>query len=789
MGSARRALLTASIFSCSYSHKTSTLVDGSFVLILHTHLPYVLRHSKWPHGTDWLSEAAAECYIPILNECWNLVSEGISPTITISLSPVVVEQLADPEFPEILNEYFDEKIKAAYADYEYFLERPEESGYLELSQFWLGWYMARKMDFNLRYGRDLVAAFRQLLEKEAIAIQTCGVTHGYLPLLSREESVNAQVALAAQVHERHFGQRPRGIWMPECAYRPSYLWTPPVFSPDAKPIQRDGIEQTLARHGLEYTVVDSHLTRAGIPLDRFLNQFGHEWELSRDGSRYLDLQDSRAVHDLYRICSAGDDEAGTAVVFTRDAETTLQVWSGAFGYPGDPEYLEFHKKHHNNGMRYWRVTDSRADLGDKQRYRPDYVGARIRAQADHFVRVVEERMRRYRNATGREGTLSAPFDTELFGHWWFEGPRFLGEVIRRLSNNPNVRLRTAPQELDAKTPGVVIQIPEGSWGEGGHHKVWLNEETQWTWPLLYEIEARLVELISTHDKEQLLEERVLKQLARELLLQQSSDWQFLISTESAKDYATRRFQGHYENAQFLIEFIEQLRQGLPMTFEQFQQLLRLEAQDRIFDDIDLSLWERMSSLEPDGDGEENEIFGPEENAVSQAGLTSAAKPEPATARVLPAVPQSEESQKVEVPLSYRIARSAGTIEQPPANESIAEIAPQEMAEPSRSAIVRPEAQLPEHEENAEAESETEAVEVQPEDASPGATEPEATEKGKAKAARAPRASTPTPAALPAESAPTISELFTELEQVIEEDEQSAEALRKAAATSKREEIE
>lgn len=766
-------------------------MDGSFVLILHTHLPYVLRHSKWPHGSDWLSEAAAECYIPILNECWNLVSEGITPNITISLSPVVVEQLADPEFPEILNEYFDEKIKAAYADYEYFLERPDESGYLELSQFWLGWYMARKMDFNLRYQRDLVAGFRGLLQKGAIAIQTCGVTHGYLPLLSREESVNAQVALAAQVHQKHFGERPRGIWMPECAYRPSYLWTPPVFSPDAKPIQRDGIEQTLARHGLEYTVVDSHLTRAGVPLDRFLSQFGHEWELSRDGSRYLNLQDSRAVHDLYRICSAGDDEAGTTAIFTRDAETTLQVWSGAFGYPGDPEYLEFHKKHHNNGMRYWRVTDSRADLGDKQRYRPDYIGARIRAQADHFVQVVEDRMRRYRNATGREGTLSAPFDTELFGHWWFEGPRFLGEVIRRLANNPNVRLRTAPQELDAKTPGVAIQIPEGSWGEGGHHKVWLNEETQWTWPLLYEIEARLVELINTHDPEQLLEERVLKQLARELLLQQASDWQFLISTESAKDYATRRFQGHYENAQFLIEFIEQLRQGLPMTFEQFNQLLRLEAQDRIFDDIDLSLWERQSSLEPDGSGEEDEVFGPED--AGEIAIQSAAKqPEqPAAVPVGPAISQALQSAEIEVPLSYRIARSAGKVERdekegnreeedrgelseaaeataPPALQQTAK---RGKAPAKQTAIQQTEAEAEVMETNAEAKTTPAPADV------PNVT-PDVTEV----------AAPATPAAA-TETTPTLAEVFTELEQVIEEDEQSAEALREAAATSKREEIE
>ena len=291
-------------------------MDGSFVLILHTHLPYVLRHGKWPHGADWLCEAAAECYIPILNECMTLVGEGIMPNITLSLSPVVVEQLADPSFPEIFNDYLDEKIESALSDFRYFLERSEDVSYIPLAQFWHGWYTARRQDFNERYGSDIVGAIRKLTEMGAIAIQSCGATHGYFPLLSRDESIGAQIELARASHERHFGAPPRGLWMPECAYRPSYFWTPPVPESVARPGFRKGTEQLLAERGIEYTIVDSHLTRGGRPLSIYADRFHALGGAFQQSEGYLPLNDSRSVHDIYRVCSAADPDAGAAAIFS-----------------------------------------------------------------------------------------------------------------------------------------------------------------------------------------------------------------------------------------------------------------------------------------------------------------------------------------------------------------------------------------------------------------------------------------------------------------------------------------
>lgn len=571
-------------------------MNGSLVLILHTHLPYVLHHGTWPHGSEWLCEAAAECYIPLLNECHALLGEGIVPSLTFSLTPIVVEQLADPIFPKIFVEWLDNRIAGARDDRIAFGRRSDDRRMVPLTVFWEEWFTARKRDFTERYRHDLISAFRSLADQGAIALQTSAATHGYLPLLGRDESVRGQLSLAVGSHRRHFGHPPRGLWMPECAYRPCYDWHPPVDNPWTPHGVRPGLEQLMAEFDLEYTVVDAHLTRGGRPLGVYSNWFEGVRDHLPSARRFLPLDDARSVHELYRISSTGSLDRNTPAIFTRDADTTLKVWSGVYGYPGDPEYLEFHKRHHENGHRYWRVTDAKIDLGMKDLYRPDLVYQRLKVQAGHFVGAVNEEMLRYRERTGRMGTLTAPFDTELFGHWWFEGPRFLGHVIRFVAQTSGALLRTAGEELDAKNPAVIIQIPEGSWGDGGGHDVWFNDDTAWTWPKIYEIEARFLGLLGNQDPENRIELRALQQLARELLLLQSSDWQFLITTGSAADYAAERFNEHYDNAMRLADTLEAIRRKDPVSLAQLEDLFSLESVNRPFPLLDLNAW-RMKNYE------------------------------------------------------------------------------------------------------------------------------------------------------------------------------------------------
>ena len=199
---------------------------GRFTFVLHSHLPYVINHGMWPHGMDWLNECAAESYVPILNILNKLVDEGFHPQLTIGVTPVLTEQLRDPAFIEAFLSYLQEKIDAALNDRETFTQwnRPH---LVKLTHMWEAFYSNIKTTFIEKYNKDIVLAFKTLQDNGFIEIITCAATHGYLPLLKTDNSVLAQIKTGVQVYQRHYGRAPLGIWLPECAYRPSY-WSHPI---------------------------------------------------------------------------------------------------------------------------------------------------------------------------------------------------------------------------------------------------------------------------------------------------------------------------------------------------------------------------------------------------------------------------------------------------------------------------------------------------------------------------------------------------------------------------------
>ena len=182
--------------------------------------------------------------------------------------------------------------------------------------------------------------------------------------------------------------------------------------------------------------------------------------------------------------------------------------------------------------------------------------------------------------------LVAPYDAELFGHWWHEGPAWLGEVLRRLDADDDVDLTSCGEYLDRCPPDVAVALPEGSWGEGGFHSIWLNADTEWSWRLIYEIEDRLAELVKSIRSP--LSERLLEQALREFMLLSASDWQFLISTGTARDYAEGRIRGHYEAARRLLQILGRENGGASLSVEDMDFLVGLEEGDRIFPDLKAS---------------------------------------------------------------------------------------------------------------------------------------------------------------------------------------------------------
>ena len=564
---------------------------GKFTFVLHTHLPYVLGHGKWPHGTDWLNEAAVECYIPLLNVFNRLVDEGIKPAITIGLTPILCEQLAHPAFPEILNDYIDQKIEASVNDYEAFARTGDSKE--SLAAMWRDYFMAISRDFNEKYHRDIVGSFRKLQDDGHIEIITCAATHGYLPLLGSDEAVRAQVRTGVETYRKHFGKQPAGIWLPECAYRPSYAWTHPVDFPGKKTFDRAGVEEVLHENGISYFIVDSHLLEGGKPIGAYIDRFDALQRLwGQFEKAYTHIEgDPKTPRKSYLVSSRGGPKA--AAILVRDTQTALQVWSGEYGYPGDGNYLDFHKKHFPGGNRYWRVTSAKVDLGDKKEYDPSIIAARLNENAGHFKDLIKKQLTAYRDEVGEAGILVAPFDTELFGHWWFEGPEFIYNVCKWVAADPDLEPATGGQMLQTNPPTEIIAIPEGSWGEGGYHYIWLNEWTEWSWKHIYLAETKMGELaeaFAASDDPTI--KRLMKQLARELLLLEASDWQFLISTWSARDYAEMRLSVHDEYFTRLVGILEHYRANGGLSDADGNFLDELEAQDSVFADVDPLWWKK-----------------------------------------------------------------------------------------------------------------------------------------------------------------------------------------------------
>ncbi|HEY4381781.1 MAG TPA: 1,4-alpha-glucan branching protein domain-containing protein [Acidobacteriaceae bacterium] len=569
---------------------------GFLNITLHAHLPWVVNHGTWPHGIEWLLEAAAETYLPLLRMLRNLERDGVPANFNINLSPILLEQLAHPLFLAEFPKYVTRKILAAREDEAFFIQ----SGDIHLTEtarFWNRFFNTALEDFNA-LGGDIIQGFRHFSDAGLIEIITCAATHGYMPLLGTDESVRAQIRTAVATHVRHLGKAPRGIWAPECGYRPSGFWNYPV-APSGSTEQtagfvRAGVEQVLSECDLDYFFVDTHLVEGS---HRFPSPYGApESRLPREPHLEKVVQGpQRNLYQPYYV--EGPYEKRFAMtVFPRDPSTGLQVWSGDNGYPGDANYLDFHKKRFPGGHRYWQVTGPNIDIGDKLLYWPHQAADRVKDHAGHFVQLLYETLEGSLN-NAIPPVLCAPFDAELFGHWWFEGPLWLETVCRTLHEqaqqypDSSIRTITCSQYLDRYPRAGFIAMREGSWGAEGNHHVWMNPSTSWTYSHIYPAELYIREVCTEgkwRDTE--IGTRIVQQLCRELLLLESSDWQFLITTGAARDYAESRFLTHNDQFLELKGIWQAFEHDGALNEHMTIRLAEIERRDDAFPDIDPGLW-------------------------------------------------------------------------------------------------------------------------------------------------------------------------------------------------------
>lgn len=523
--------------------------QGYFTFVLHSHLPYVREAGRWPHGEEMIHEALAETYVPLLNALFDLKREGIEPRLTLGITPILLEQIADRDIRRHFELYLQEEIEVARADAERF-ESKGDARQKELAEFYAGWYRNVMDSFAHRYGRDVVGAFRRLREDGNLDVITSAATHGYLPLLERDSSIYGQLKVGVETTRRHLGHAPYGIWLPECGYRPAFY-----REDGGGRYYKPGIEEFLSDLNLLYFFTDTHVIEGGRLVGKVVDDVHGPYgglpkrQLAFKDDDRLTLTDRTTLHPYYV-------QSTRVAVFGRDSRTGTQVWSAKQGYPGDPSYREFHRKDPTSGLQYWRVTGSDVDLGEKQPYEPRQALGRALDQADHFVNLVTEIAGQHYAQHQDPGLIVSAYDTELFGHWWFEGIEWLKHVLRRLASSEQVALTTANDFLERFPPREALVLPESSWGAGGNHWTWRNPETEWIWPLIHGAERKMEQLVLENPSADGWRVQALNQTARELLLLQASDWPFLISTGQAKEYATGRFQQHLARFNRLAAIIE-----------------------------------------------------------------------------------------------------------------------------------------------------------------------------------------------------------------------------------------
>ena len=564
---------------------------GYVSFTLHSHLPYVVNHGTWPHGMEWLHEAAAETYLPLLRIFGELERQELALKANVNLSPILLEQLSHPVFKEEFPKYLLRKIAAARKDAEDF-GRQGETHFLRVANYW-EWFYEQALHHYEQLGGDIIQGFRHFYDTGAIEIITCGATHGYFPLLGTDSSIRAQVSTGVETHKRFFGRRPRGIWLPECGYRPAGKWHFPVpvtgHGPEfqQREFYREGIEQILAENEIEFFFVDTHLVDASTQFTPY--------ELLAGGVPIaVELPPEHPEKNFYRAYYADTPDPRNTQVgfFTRDPRTGIQVWSGEHGYPGDANYLEFHKKRWPGGHRYWSITGAKVDLGEKQPYFPAVAQQRTREHAGHFARITHEALKQYgKNGPGMP-VLSAPFDAELFGHWWFEGPEWLKNVVLEYARpESQIKLISSAEYLDRYSPAGFVALPEGSWGANSDNSVWFNENTAWTWKHIYPAELAVQQMANSGLwRGNPTATRLAKQICRELLLLESSDWQFLITTKHARDYAEKRFDTHLEQLRALLDIWRRYESTRRIPAEQLHDLEKIELRDCVFPNIEPERW-------------------------------------------------------------------------------------------------------------------------------------------------------------------------------------------------------
>ncbi|MCE5195034.1 MAG: DUF1957 domain-containing protein [Nitrospiraceae bacterium] len=527
------------------------MYKGYLNLVLHAHLPYI-RHPEHEFFLEenWFYEAVIESYIPLIDVFNSLLDDRVNFNVTLSFSPSLVEMFNDPLLRERCLRHINNLIELSEKE---ILRTKGDSSFEPLARMYNERFRRIRFLYEDIYKKDLTSAFRKLAETGNIEIITTAATHAYLPAFSSHlSSVRAQIKVAADTHAKNFGKRPNGIWLPECGY----------FT---------GLDKLLKETRIKVTFLEAHGVLNGTPVPRY---------------------------GLYSpvSCPSG------VIVFPRDIDSSRQVWSSIEGYPGDFDYRDFYRDigfdlpadyikpqiNHDNiktytGIKYHSITGPNSE---KNPYIREKALLKAEEHAEDFVKNRKLSVECLNSTMKFNPVITAPYDTELFGHWWFEGPEWLNFLFRKIDKTKEKDLTTitSSQYLELKKNKLQRVNPSASsWGHRGYHDVWINDSNKWIYRPLHEIADKMTELADSFPKAVGIKKRALKQAAREILLSQHSDWPFILKTGVAAEYATKRINGH-------IEKFKDIYSRMKSDSVTAEWLEKIEKKDMIFSEIDYRVY-------------------------------------------------------------------------------------------------------------------------------------------------------------------------------------------------------
>lgn len=514
---------------------------GALALVLHAHLPYVRAAERGSLEEDWFFQALLECYLPLLEVLEQASTDpNQQPKLTIGLSPTLLSLLNDRELKQRFRNWV--------------MLRQNLLNKVNASQRNAAEHLAATIDRHLQAWRqcdgDLIRRFTHLRDLGVLDLITCAATHGYLPLLrDHPEAIRGQLRTAVREHRRLLGEHPLGIWLPECAYY-------------------EGLDRWMLDAGLRYAVLDGHGLLHAKPRPRY--------------GVYAPICSYRGV-----------------AFFGRDSDATLPVWSAKDGYPGHPDYREFHRdlgwdltienlrtlgleEPRPLGLKLHRVTDQSTPLEEKDLYEPKAAKNRCQEHAKHYLNGRKAQLEELNKNMKSSPLLVAPFDAELFGHWWFEGPQFLGELFRQ-AKSQNITFTRLIDVLRGQQDLQLCEPSPSSWGKGGYHDYWMNESNAWIISEWNRAGEAMIQRCSRGvSREAHL--RLLRQASRELLLSQSSDWSFIIRAGTTTELAKDRIDNHLSRFWRLIGAIN----GTHEICEDW--LTEIESEDGLFPLIQPADW-------------------------------------------------------------------------------------------------------------------------------------------------------------------------------------------------------